>query len=190
MYQGRYQKPAAKKRSVRRRKFNKYFLVTLSIFLLLGIGCGATIAYIVAQGGTVENSFAPGEVLCQVQDDNSVKNTGNVDAFIRAAVIVNWMDDQGNIRGIAPVQGEGKDYKLTVSEGWDQADDGYYYYSGRVAPGEATAKPVVTVELVGTAPTGFTLTVEILAEAIQADGMGATTAQDAWVAAMTSQVNE
>ena len=44
---------------------------------------------------------------------------------------------------------------------------------------------MVTVEGNTEAPDGFVLTVEVLAEAIQAEGMGATSAQDAWAKAKT-----
>lgn len=189
MYQGRYEKqmPAAKK-PARRRKLNKYFLVTLSLVLLLGVAGGTTLAYIIAQGGTVKNSFTPGVVLCSVGDDYKITNDGNVDAYIRAAVVINWENAQGEINGIAPKMGT--NYTLSLGAGWEKIGD-YYYYNA-VVPFENADKttPVVTVEQIGDAPNGFTLVVEVLAEAIQAEGMGATSAQAAWTAAQTIQVNE
>lgn len=172
MYQGRYlSKAPARKRPARRRKLNKYFLVTLSLVLLLGVAGGVTLAYIIAEGGTVANSFTPAQVLCSVDNDYAVTNDGNVDAYIRAAVIVNWENGDGDIIGIAPVAGT--DYTLSVdAESWELGDDGFYYYKNVVPFEGATDKtpPVVTVTPKTEAPKGFTLVVEVLAEAIQADG--------------------
>lgn len=183
MYQGRYQaKKPARKRPARRRKLNKYFLVTLSLVLLLGVAGGATLAYIIAEGGTVENGFTPGEVKCSVNEVYEITNDGNVDAYIRAAVVVNWENTAGEIRGISPK--EGTDYTLALDSAWKKIGD-YYYYQ-KVVPFEGTdekTSPVVTVTQKTAAPDGFELVVEVLAEAIQADGTkadGTTPIQDAW----------
>ena len=184
MYQGRYQSKApARRRPARRRKLNKYFLVTLSLVLLLGIAGGATLAYIIAEGGTVTNSFTPGEVKCSVNEKYEITNDGNVDAFIRAAVVINWENDAGDISGIAPVAGT--NYTLKLGTDWEKVGD-YYYYKKVVTFDGATEKTasVVTVSNVTGAPDGFELVVEILAEAIQAEGMGATSAQEAWAMVM------
>lgn len=180
MYQGRYNsKTPARKRPARRRKLNKYFLVTLSLVLLLGVAGGATLAYIITEGGTVANSFTPGEVLCSVGDGQAVTNDGNVDAYIRAAVVVNWENSAGDINGIAPK--EESDYTLTEGADWVKIGE-YYYYKKAVAPDGVTT-PVVTVSEKTTAPDGFTLVVEVLAEAIQGEGTnaaGTAPITDAW----------
>ena len=189
MYQGRYQsKASVRKRPAHRRKLNKYFLVTLSLVLLLGVAGGATLAYIVAAGGTVENSFISGEVKCSVGDDYAVTNDGNADAYIRTAVVINWENAEGQINGTAPKAGT--NYTLSVDEtNWELGEDGFYYYKTVVTFDGATEKttPVVTISNVTGNPEGFELVVEVLAEAIQAEGMGEDidTAQEAWAAAKT-----
>lgn len=186
MYQGRYQNSGkTAKKPVRRRKLNKYFLVTLSLFLLLGVAGGATLAYIVAQGETVENSFTPGVVQCEVQKDDvsySVKNTGTVNEFIRVAVVVNWETTDGSIYAFAPVAGT--DYTIAISEYWRE-DGGYYYYLGNTdVPAAVPPGDTVTLgEIKQTKNDGvYDLCIEVLAEAIQAEGMGEgiDTAQEAW----------
>ena len=180
MYQGRYEN----RKPQRRRKLNKYFLVTLSLILLLGAAVGSTIAYIIASGGTVTNSFTPGVVLCEVKADNSVENTGNVDAYIRAAVVINWENASGDINGIAPKADT--DYTVTLGENWVKIGE-YYYYKNEV-PFQGTDKttPVVTVKQLTKSPEGFSLMVEVLAEAIQAEGTNGTETpiEDAWDVAM------
>lgn len=184
MYHGRYQNSGKRHRKpARRRKLNKYFLVTLSLFLLLGAAGGVTLAYLIDESDSVTKSFTPAVVACSVDDDYKVTNDGNIDAYIRAAVVVNWGNDAGDINGIAPVAGT--NYTITAGTDWTQGTDGYYYYTEKVPPtgNDETTTPVVTVSNVTGVPDGFALVVEVLAEAIQADGMGAASAQDAWAKA-------
>lgn len=183
MKKGRYERPApAKKRPAYRKKLNKYFLVTLSLVLLLGVAGGATLAYMMTEGGTVTNSFTPGKVACSVDDNYRVTNTGNVDAYIRVAVVINWENADGDINGIAPVKG---DYTLELNDDWKKGEDGYYYYTGKVAPNTTIPSVVKAITEKTAAPAGFNLVVEVLAEAIQAEGMGATSAEEAWAKAKT-----
>ena len=181
MYHGRYEYQAsAHRQSARRRKLNKYFLVTLSLVLLLGIAAGATVAFVTAQGGSVNNRFTPGKVACSVNNDYEITNDGNIDAYIRAAVVVNWEKD-GNICGTAPVAGQ--DYELDWDKtNWEKIDE-YYYYK-RVVASKGTTPTVVTVTQITDAPSGYALVVEVLAEAIQAqgkiDGTNTKAFQDAW----------
>ena len=110
-------------------------------------------------------------------------NTGNVDAYIRAAVVVNWMDERGNVRGLAPVASE---YVLKInSTDWQlDPDTGYYYYKASVSPSGTTKDLVVSATAAGTAPDGYHLSVEVVAEAIQAAGVtdnsGVPAYRDAW----------
>ena len=157
-------------------KLNRRFLVALSLILLLGIACGVTIAYIIAEGGTVANSFTPGEVLCSVDNSYNVTNEGNVDAYLRAAVIVNWKNSNGDVSGIAPKKDI--NYTLAVGDGWFEGGDGYYYYEDVVAPKQAAATPVVTVSNATGTPDGFSLDVQVLGEAIQSEPAEAV--QNAW----------
>lgn len=189
MYQGRYQNNGkAARKPARRRKLNKYFLVTLSLFLLLGVAGGATLAYIIAGSETVENSFTPAEVLCSVDNNHKVTNDGNVDAYVRAAVIINWGNDAGDIYGLGPR--ETTNYTLELGEGWEKVGE-YYYYQHKLTPEGDTkvSTPVVKVSNINEAPEGFKLIVEVLAEAIQAEGMGASSAQDAWAMVMPATGN-
>lgn len=186
MYRGRYENrtgaaaPRGRKQSRGRRKLNKYFVTALLVALVLSIAGGATLAVLMTNSGEVENSFTPGSVSCSVNTDYKVKNTGNVPAYIRAAIVVNWMDADGNIRAIDPV--EGTDYTLTIDPDWAKIGD-YYYYIGEVASKQTTAAPVCTVTPKAKL-TGFELVTEVVAEAIQSQGDkdtdGTPAYQDAW----------
>lgn len=138
--------------------------ILLSIALLLTLAVGGTLAYIVTKSAMVQNQFEPGTVTCQVNDDGTVANEGNVDAYIRTAVVVNWMDKDGNVYGIKP------NYEVTTNSGWFQIED-FYYYTSAVVPGGTTTTEPVKVTVSDKAPSSeYSLSIEIVAEAIQADG--------------------
>lgn len=163
MNQGRFAHRAIARRKQRRQKV---FVIALCVVLLLSIIGGTTLAAMMAATDTKQNTFIAGSVSCSVGEDYRVENTGNVDAYIRAAIVVNWENTNGDIRGIAPVAGT--DYKLTLGTGWEQ-EGLYYYYNGSVEA-DAFTGAVCTVEPLTAAPDGYTLAVEVLAEAIQAEG--------------------
>lgn len=180
MYQGRYANrtntTGKAKKPARPRKLNKAFLVILCTVLLLGVVGGSTLALLIADNKEVTNTFVAAYVSCRVNEDDTVTNTGNVDAFIRAAVVVNWMDGDGNIYGRAP------EYTVTVNSGWAEKGN-YYYYTPEVDPNQTTATAPVTVKVTSSNP-GYTAVIEVVAEAIQAEGVkdGTTTKayEDAW----------
>lgn len=171
------------------KKLNKKSLVLLvCVALLLTCVVGSTVAYLMDQTMPLTNTFTPAKVDIEIEEtfannvksDVKIKNVENIDAYIRAAVVVTWQDDAGNVYAIAPV--EDKDYAITWTKaGWEDGTDGFYYHTKPVAPGASTGvlftdcKPVE-----GQAPEGYHLSVEILAQGIQAEGMGVTTAQDAF----------
>lgn len=181
MNRGRYEQISPKRRV---RKPTAPLLVLA--LLVLSIGVGSTLAYIIAQTDDVTNSFIPGEVKCAVNDDLSITNDSNIKVYIRAMVVVNWMDNAGNIYGIAPA------YTATITDGWScDLPTGIYYYNSAVDPNSATITPPATVECNEPAPNGYSLVIEVIAEAIQAEGLGADvdTAQEAWTAAFARSGN-
>ena len=162
----------------------------VSLLLVMTIGVGATAAFLMDSTGALVNIFNPSKVSCEVTEtfdgkvksDVSIKNTSNSPAYIRAEVIVTWQDADGNIYGKKPL--EGTDYSVSYLTGdgtWFKADDGYYYYPNPVPADAATPVLIAECKPLADAPAaGYYLCVEILAEAIQAKGMGANSAQDAW----------
>lgn len=144
----------------------KHFAGLLALVLILVCTVGGTVAYLVTHTDPVVNTFTPGEVSCQVEEefkDNTVKtkavvkNTGNVPAYIRVAVVANTIDGEGNITGMTNLP----DNRLNETY-WTKSDDGFYYYKGVVQPGDVTAN-LLTAD--GIDLTGIQVT--ILASAIQ-----------------------
>ena len=179
----------------------KTVLLLTAVALLLTIAVGGTIAYLTTSTETVENVFEPASVVPEIEetftgtekDDVYFWNSGEVDAYIRAAVVVNWKNQTtGELQPIKE-----SDYTMTIpaGRGWSKANDGFYYYGGVIKPSESKPESAgtdysTTVLLTDcklasgvTPPDGYTLHVEIIAQAIQADGMNADSAQEAFAKA-------
>lgn len=180
-------------------------LVSLSLILVAGVG--VTLAYVFASTGDVVNTFTPSKVACAVVENGQdtentgnpvnvesksnvmIKNTGDTDAYIRVAVVVNWKNANGDVWAIAPKIGEYEIIYNTSNSKWAKnAADGYWYYNTSVAPGGLT-DPLITSAIqnvpgpVGTDESQYYLSIEIVASAIQSN-LG-TSAQEAFAKAAT-----
>lgn len=177
-----------------RRKTNKRALLAAAVIvLLLTAAIGGTLAYLATSTQKVENVFTPADVTSAVVEPSwtdgqktksnvTIQNTGDVSAFIRAAIVVTWQDASGNVLSVKPSLGS--DYTLTIGSSWTKANDGYYYYNAAVAAGAQTANLIDTCTVIAKAPIdGYTLHVEVIGSAIQSEGMGATSAQQAFAKA-------
>lgn len=152
-------------RAAKKNPAPKRFALLLALVLILVGTVGGTVAYLVTHTDPVKNTFTPGEVSCQVDEkfneektvktEAVVKNTGNVPAYIRVAVVANTIDAQGNITGMQTLP----DNRLNT-EDWTKSGD-FYYYKGVVQPGN------VTNDLLKTGIDLTDIQVTILASAIQ-----------------------
>lgn len=173
-----------------KRMKKKSLLLVAGIVLMLTIAIGGTIAYIVTNTTPVVNTFTPGEVPITIHEtfDGETKsnvyviNDGNVPAYIRAKIIVTWKNEAGEVYWKQPTQTN--DYEIDINtKDWKQGGSyGFYYYQGIVQPGDPTNPLINSCKMRDGAnqPDGYTLSVEIIAESIQAEGMGATSAVNAF----------
>lgn len=174
MYQGKYVK---RTKHGKHRANNKKSTVLLSaLVLILVLFAGVTTAFLIAGAGSVTNTFKSSQVACKVNEkfDRTTKtnvtitNTGDTEAYIRAAIVVTWKDaENGNVYGAMPVLGT--DYTMDMNlSNWIVGIDGYYYYKNAVQPGGKTDILITKCEAVpSNAPAGYGLNVEILGSAIQ-----------------------
>ena len=196
-----------------RKYISKKSIVLVALALLLTVAVGTTLAYIFTKTNPVQNTFKPSKVSCAVVENGSttenkgnivytgyiksnvqIKNTGDTDAYIRVAVVITWKSADGT-KVWAQKPGEG-DYtmKLNLSDnGWVEGTDGYYYFTKPVsANGGLTDVLITSATQLKDGPKGteneqYYLSIEIVASAIQADGMGASSAQEAWAMAKKTQ---
>ncbi len=183
----------------KQRTVKRPFLILASLALVVLLSVGGTMAFLVAETPEVKNTFTPAKVSNEVKediDDNvknnvRVENTGDIPAYIRAKVVVSWvqLDQDGKVVGVygGAVPEEGSDYTITYATGtdWVKGADGFYYYTKAVTPKASTDILFTDCKVAENAviPEGYKLSVEILAQSIQADGVdskGIAAVTDAW----------
>ena len=166
-------------------RLNRTAVLIMAVLLLLGAPVGSTVAFLIDKTAPVENSFEYAKVSCEVtenfanneKDNVRVKNIGTTDAYIRATYVVNWVDAQGNIASSDPA---GYKYTLTanLNNSWTKGSDGYFYYTSPIAPGDSTQGSLLTCTVTYPDNPEYTLSVEVLVEAIQSTPDNAV--QEAW----------
>ena len=171
----------------------------VAILVLLCCAVAGTVAYLVTSTGPVTNTFTPASVTTYVEEEFNgqtksnvkIQNTGDIDAYIRVAVIVNWADDKGNVSG-TPVKDSDYVMDLNIDTGtttnapWFKGSDGYYYCKTAVKSVKQNTKNCYTPVLIKScikatgaqAPAGYDLQVTILADGIQSAPADAV--QQAW----------
>lgn len=167
--------------------------------ILLGLALVAMIvpsayAYMVHKSQTVENSFKPAWVECEIEEtfDGSkkssikVKNTGNIEAYIRVRLGCYYEDTKGN--AVARTMEE-PDLTGKLGDGWKKIGDMYYYteaVKSGMKTGEFLKEPLalapVTEEQHEVTYT-YNPVVEVLAEAIQS--RPETTVKEVWGVTIT-----
>lgn len=164
----------------------KFVLALVSLVLLLGISAGGTLAYLTSTPDPIINEFQPNEVTTTVVEDFEagvksnvkIQNTGTTSAYIRAAVVITWQDKDGNVYGKVPVANTDYTISYKLTDGWEKAADGFYYWKKPVPADDPATEALenLTGELITecklkegvTAPAeGYYLTVEIIGSGIQ-----------------------
>ena len=167
MHHGKYEK----------RRRNPIGFILLAFLAVLSMGVGGTVAYLSASR-SLENSFqvSPNPTVV-VNDNYSISVTADYSVYVRASVVVTWQDENNHILGQVPE--EGKDYSIvwnwgsdnaanTEDDPWFQGDGGFWYCKTPITS-EATPTLISSFSNL-TQKDGYTLCVEVLAQAIQAIG--------------------
>lgn len=158
-------------------------ILLAAVIVLLAGAVGGTWAFLVAQSEPVQNNFTYAHVRCTIDEkfengvksDVKIQNTGDIPAYIRARIVVTWKDRSGNVSAV-PVKDT--DYTITFNEtDWTQQGD-YWYCNTAVDATKFTPVLITECKKTGTAPDGYNLSVEILADAIQSEPANAVT--EAW----------
>lgn len=173
MYQGKhYQK---NEHVEKRSRAKKPLAALVALVLILGAVVGGTLAYLAARTDAIVNTFNPAKVDITVDENFNGKtkenvkitNTGDTDVYIRATYVVTWKDTDGNVYPEQPQQGVDYTISLNLEQDW-VCYNGYYYYTAPVAPLASTGVLIdLCAPVAGKAPEGYTLSVDVLASAIQ-----------------------
>lgn len=173
MYQGKHSSSASEKqlhrpvRSAAPRHragpARKSISLFLALVVILSIAIGGTIAWL-KDSQSITNAMVPGNVPVSIGESISgtsknqitLTNEGNVQAYLRVAVISNSLDEDGNI---IP---NNSSSTITTNGNWTQIGN-YYYYNGIVEPG-------ASVDLLGSAIDFSSSEVVVMAQTVQVLG--------------------
>lgn len=151
----------------------------LSLCLIFALAVGTTFALLKANTAPVENTFTAaksGTDIVEELDGSqkksiAVKNTGTAVSYVRVKLVMNWVDENGN------VSAEPVNITPSITDNWF-LKDGIYYYKMPVAAKDFTTNLLKTPITQDAAPEGYHLEVTVLAESIQAAPSTAVT--DSW----------
>lgn len=151
----------------------------LSLCLIFALAVGTTFALLKANTDPVTNTFTAaksGTDIVEKLDGSqktsiAVKNTGTAVSYVRVKLVMNWVDESGN------VSAEPVNITPSITADWFEQGGIYYYKMPVAAKGETTnlLKTPITQDA---APEGYHLEVTVLAESIQAAPSKAVT--DSW----------
>ena len=172
MYHGKYEARHLQRRHKRRSK--KTGMLFLSLLLVIGMVVGGTVAWLSTKSATITNTFLPSKVACEVTEsfdgrtgvksNVNVKNTGDIDAYIRVKLVSYRTNDAGqHIGGTAELPA------FDLGEGWVE-HGGYYYYTKPVKPNqkpEADLTNEMTLKGNCDGADGGHQAIDVMAEAIQ-----------------------
>ena len=131
----------------------KPFLIAFCVCILACAAISGSLAWLISAPGPVVNEFIPGEVTIQVDEkfdgstksDVRIKNTGNVPAYIRVALVPAWVDDEGNIAAKPASLKLNDDCNIAWGKDgsgyeadWFIGSDGFYYCKTVIEPGAST----------------------------------------------------
>ncbi|MBQ7858337.1 MAG: hypothetical protein IJ351_06890 [Oscillospiraceae bacterium] len=174
----------------------------VSIVLILTVGVGSTLAYLVTNAGPVTNTFDPGEVPPTINeefDENrklkenvTVTNLGDARAYVRAAIVVTWKDKDGNVAPEVPNLDVDYDMSINTAD-WTKKHDGFYLYEGILEANgtksvnnkalDTSTNLIQSAKQLKDGPDGYTLSIEILVQTVQAEGhhdVDKTPIKEAW----------
>lgn len=151
----------------------------LSLCLIFALAVGTTFALLKANTEPVTNTFTAaksGTDIVEKLDGSqktsiAVKNTGTAVSYVRVKLVMNWVDESGN------VSAEPVNITPSITDNWFE-QGGIYYYKMPVAAKGETTNLLQTPITQDAAPEGYHLEVTVLAESIQAAPSKAVT--DSW----------
>lgn len=172
---------------MKKKEGSKRSTALIIVLILAGAALIGGIVYAALKDTTavVDNTLQPATVSCNVVEtfngttktNVKLENTGDVPAYLRAKVVINWVDADGNV---AYKPDAAYAYALTMASplhwtngsGSSLLTEGYWYYNGIVQPGAQTDALIASIaESLSpsvSANPQYHLQVTIMAEALQA----------------------
>ena len=171
----------------------KALVMLISLLLIVTVGVGGVVAYIIDRTSELENSFVMGRVdsvpersVLDGKKQVAIRNTGDTPAYIRVAMIITWVaiDEESEAHESVTHVDEPmwhRDYSIDYAwedPNWQQnQEDGLWYYLEPIEGGELTPPLIYDYSKLASAqvPEGYKLSIEVLSSAIQASPANAVT---------------
>lgn len=164
----------------------KPFLIAFCVCILACAAISGSLAWLISAPGPVVNEFIPGEVTIQVDETFNgttkqnvrIKNTGNVPAYIRVALVPAWVDDEGNIAAKPASLG---DCNITLGDDfnqfWFEGTDGFYYCKTFINPDKSTPILIKSCTVKGEEHE-YDFELQVIASAVQS--LPTSTVEEVW----------
>ena len=170
----------------------QHLRLVLVLLLVLTVVGGSVAALMFRQTNELTEKFEIAYVDCEVSETLSnqkdsktaitVKNTGNIDAYIRVRLVTYWAQkaDDGSLQ----IVGRSPAPSLNVVTGtdWVKGSDNTFYYNKAIAPNASTGN-LLSQALPLQTEDGYLQVIEVFAEAIQSEPTQAIT--DSWQVQIT-----
>lgn len=170
-----------KRRNIRR-------ILPVALLMILILACGSVYAYMFGRTNSASTTFIPAKVSCEVDEtfeENqkrviTIKNTSNVDAYLRVRLVTYWIDGNGNV---APKSSPALSVDYDKDRWVAGSSNNTFYYKVPVASYDPASGKGITETLLKTPITlrtedGYRQVVDVFAEAIQSNPTSAVT--EAW----------
>ena len=181
---GRHQKSGRYLRTTPKKALSKRkILLVVACILLSAATFGGTLAYILTNTTSLINKFTPAQISCEILEDFSngtvkkdvcVQNTGDAPAYMRVKLLPYWYDKEND----TIIAKSSWTPSFTPGQGWVLGEDGYWYYTSPVNPGECTSALIPSLTLVQDDVSLARQVLEIIASCIQAEPADAV--KEAW----------
>jgi len=145
---------------------------------------GGSLAYLFMGTDAVTNTFTAPEIGVTIPENfdkdvkKEVKVTNSCDfpVYARATYVVYWLDEDGHVVPIQPV--EGTDYTISIGSNWKKNGD-YWYYNQLLGAGDTSSDFIVLCEETETDNAkAYKLVVDVIGEVVQAEPKAAV--QELW----------
>lgn len=168
------------------------FVVCLILVMILVLSTvGMTIAWFIDSTDSIVNTFVPGKVAFNIEEnfsngddvkeDVKFKNAGNIDAYIRVALVPIWRDAEGKGTALTADGTYLIDWPDDFNSNWFRGDDGYYYCKTPIEPGEYSSVLIDECKVVSGLSeeySGKTFEMQVITSATQAEDTAA--AEEVW----------
>lgn len=159
-------------------KLRRYAWPVIAVIVLM---CGTVFALMFHQTQLFENLFEPAYVDCEVHEKLdvdgdytsgtqnaqiktgiTVKNTGNIDAYLRVRLVTYWVDDDGNVVGKPSPE-----LNISANADWVRGSGNTFYYKYAVSPAFSTGELLSQAIELQIDTDGTRQVIEVFADAIQ-----------------------